>query len=62
MLGLLPGAGGTQRLPKFAGIPNSLDMMLTGKTLKVDKAKKFGIIDQVVKPLGPGQQTAEKRY
>jgi enoyl-CoA hydratase/long-chain 3-hydroxyacyl-CoA dehydrogenase len=62
MLGLLPGAGGTQRLPKLAGLPNSLDMMLTGKTLKADKAKKFGIVDQLVDPLGPGLNTAEIRY
>ncbi|ODN04728.1 Trifunctional enzyme subunit alpha, mitochondrial [Orchesella cincta] len=61
MLGLLPGAGGTQRLPKLAGLPNSLDMMLTGKTLKSDKAKKFGIVDQVLKPLGPGTDSAENR-
>lgn len=54
MLGLLPGAGGTQRLPKLTSIPNSLDMMLTGKTLKADKAKKFGIVDLLVNPLGPG--------
>ncbi len=61
MLGLLPGGGGTQRLPKLAGVPNSLDMMLTGKTLKVDRAKKWGIVDQVVKPLGPGLDQPEKR-
>ncbi|CAL8131627.1 unnamed protein product [Orchesella dallaii] len=61
MLGLLPGAGGTQRLPKLAGLPNSLDMMLTGKTLKSDKAKKFGIVDQVLKPLGPGIDSPENR-
>ncbi|EDO37710.1 predicted protein, partial [Nematostella vectensis] len=30
MLGLLPGAGGTQRLPRLVGLPDSLDMMLTG--------------------------------
>ncbi|ODN04707.1 Trifunctional enzyme subunit alpha, mitochondrial [Orchesella cincta] len=61
MLGLLPGAGGTQRLPKLAGLPNSLDMMLTGKTLKSDKAKKFGIVDQIIKPLGPGTDSAQNR-
>lgn len=54
MLGLLPGSGGTQRLPKLTSIPNTLDMVLTGKTLKADKAKKFGIVDMLVDPLGPG--------
>jgi len=59
MLGLLPGAGGTQRLPKLAGIPTSLDMALTGKTVKADKAKKLGIIDLLVPALGPGVEDAE---
>merc|ERR1712072_722971 len=34
MLGLLPGGGGTQRLPKLIGIQKALDMMLTGKNIK----------------------------
>ena len=40
MLGVLPGGGGTQRLPALTGLPNSLDMALTGKTLNAKKAKK----------------------
>lgn len=47
-LGLLPGAGGTQRLPRLAGIQTALDMMLTGKQLNAARAKKAGIIDKVV--------------
>uniref|UniRef100_A0A0B7B943 Trifunctional enzyme subunit alpha, mitochondrial n=1 Tax=Arion vulgaris TaxID=1028688 RepID=A0A0B7B943_9EUPU len=54
MLGLLPGAGGTQRLPKLISVPNALDLMLTGKTLKADRAKKLGLVDLTVEPLGPG--------
>ncbi|XP_035214897.1 trifunctional enzyme subunit alpha, mitochondrial-like [Stegodyphus dumicola] len=54
LLGLLPGAGGTQRLPRLISLPNALDMMLTGKTLKADRAKKMGLVDLVVEPLGPG--------
>ncbi len=54
MLGLLPGAGGTQRVPKLAGIPTALDLALTGKTLKADKAKKLGLVDLLVDPIGPG--------
>lgn len=54
MLGLLPGAGGTQRLPKLVGLPDSLDMMLTGKNIKSSKAKRMGLVDQLIKPLGPG--------
>lgn len=36
-LGLLPGAGGTQRLPKLVGIQQALQLALTGKMLKPDK-------------------------
>jgi len=59
MLGLLPGAGGTQRLPKLVGIPSALDMALTGKNIKAKKAKKMGLVNQIVEPLGPGLQDAE---
>lgn len=59
MLGLLPGAGGTQRLPALTSIPTALDLELTGKTVKADKAKKLGIVDLLVAPLGPGLQPAE---
>ncbi|XP_071487761.1 trifunctional enzyme subunit alpha, mitochondrial-like [Diadema antillarum] len=61
MLGLLPGGGGTQRLPKLIGIPNSLDMMLTGKNIPADKAKKMGLVDQLVDPLGPGVKPIDER-
>lgn len=59
ILGLLPGGGGTQRLPRLISIPNALDMELTGKTVRADKAKKFGIVDMLVDPLGPGLATAQ---
>lgn len=51
MLGLLPGCGGTQRLPKLVGAATALDMLLTGKTIKPDKAKKMGLVDFVTSPL-----------
>ncbi|CAI4221195.1 unnamed protein product [Auanema sp. JU1783] len=54
MLGLLPGAGGTQRLPKLVSLQNALDMTLTGKRVRADKAKKMGLVDQIVQPLGDG--------
>lgn len=57
MLGLLPGGGGTQRLPQTISLPNALDMMLTGKMIKADRAKKFGLVDMVVNRLGPGVGT-----
>uniref|UniRef100_A0A9J8CY59 Trifunctional enzyme subunit alpha, mitochondrial n=1 Tax=Cyprinus carpio carpio TaxID=630221 RepID=A0A9J8CY59_CYPCA len=61
MLGLLPGAGGTQRLPKMVGLPAAFDMMLTGRNIKADKAKKMGLVHQLVEPLGPGLKSAEER-
>uniref|UniRef100_A0A3B4AXP3 Trifunctional enzyme subunit alpha, mitochondrial n=1 Tax=Periophthalmus magnuspinnatus TaxID=409849 RepID=A0A3B4AXP3_9GOBI len=61
MLGLLPGAGGTQRLPKMVGLPGAFDMMLTGRNIRADKAKKMGLIDQLVDPLGPGLKSPEER-
>ena len=54
MLGLLPGSGGTQRMPKLVGVPNALDMCLTGKSVNGKKAKKLGLVDLVVDPLGAG--------
>lgn len=56
MLGLLPGAGGTQRVQKLTSIPTTLDLALTGKTIKADRAKKLGLVDLLVDPLGPGLQ------
>ncbi len=47
-LGLLPGGGGTQRLPELVGIPTALEMMLTGKNIYARKAKKIGLIDKLV--------------
>ncbi len=46
-LGIIPGFGGTYRLPKRIGLPNALDMILTGKSLKADKAKKLRLVDEV---------------
>lgn len=47
-LGLLPGGGGTQRLPRLIGIANALDLMLTGKMLSARRAMKTGLVDEVV--------------
>ena len=47
-LGLLPGAGGTQRLPRLIGAQDALDMMLKGRNVRMDEAKEKGIVDQVV--------------
>ena len=47
-LGLLPGSGGTQRLPKLVGVQKALDMMLTGKQLRAKQALKIGLVNDVV--------------
>lgn len=59
-LGLLPGAGGTQRLPKLIPITEALSIMLTGKTLPAVKAKKIGLIDCIVQPIGAGIKPADE--
>ncbi len=52
MLGLLPAGGGTQRLPRLIGLRQALPLMLTGKNVRVRKAKKLGLIDEIVVPYG----------
>jgi 3-hydroxyacyl-CoA dehydrogenase/enoyl-CoA hydratase/3-hydroxybutyryl-CoA epimerase len=47
-LGLLPGGGGTQRLPRLVGLQSALDMMLAGKNVFPYPAKKMGLVDKVV--------------
>ncbi len=47
-LGLLPGASGTQRLPRLAGVPTALDIMLSGNPVSAADALVAGIIDRVV--------------
>src|SRR5437762_6325394 len=47
-LGLIPGAGGTQRLPRLIGIAQALDLILTGKSVRASKARRLGLLDEVV--------------
>lgn len=47
-LGLLPGSGGTQRLPQLVGVQQGLTMMLTAKQLRARQALKAGLVDEVV--------------
>lgn len=47
-LGLLPGATGTQRLPRLIGVKNALDAMIAGRPLAAKKALELGAIDQIV--------------
>ncbi|MGI9089807.1 MAG: fatty acid oxidation complex subunit alpha FadJ [Gemmatimonadaceae bacterium] len=49
-LGLIPGAGGTQRLPRLIGVRAALDMILTGKNIRARKALQIGLVDEMVHP------------
>ncbi|QIN78767.1 enoyl-CoA hydratase/isomerase family protein [Rubrobacter marinus] len=46
-LGLLPGNGGTQRLPRLIGAPKALDLMITGRRLSPPEAHELGILDRL---------------
>ncbi len=50
-LGLIPGLGGTQRLPRLISVPDALDMILTGKQVPAKKAFKIGLVDDLCHPL-----------
>ena len=47
-LGLLPGAGGTQRLPRLIGAATALDMIVSGDPVSTERAKELGIVDEIV--------------
>jgi 3-hydroxyacyl-CoA dehydrogenase len=47
-LGIVPGAGGTQRLPRLVGIENALDLLLSGALIDSTRARDLGLIDEIV--------------
>jgi len=47
-LGLIPGGGGTQRLPRLVGLGNAMRLILTGDMISAEEAKEMGLVDQVV--------------
>jgi enoyl-CoA hydratase len=47
-LGIIPGAGGTQRLPRLVGLAKALDILLRGRTLTPEEALAIGLIDRVI--------------
>ena len=49
-LGILPGAGGCQRLPRLVGLRAALDMILAGKSERAQKAFRIGMVDELVSP------------
>jgi 3-hydroxyacyl-CoA dehydrogenase/enoyl-CoA hydratase/3-hydroxybutyryl-CoA epimerase len=51
-LGLLPGGGGTQHLPRLIGVQQALTLMLTGKNTYPEKARRIGLVDALIHPPG----------
>ncbi|WP_423141137.1 3-hydroxyacyl-CoA dehydrogenase NAD-binding domain-containing protein [Parablastomonas sp. CN1-191] len=51
-VGLLPGSGGTQRLPRIAGTKVALDLLLTGRTVRPDESLKLRLVDAVAPAAG----------
>jgi 3-hydroxyacyl-CoA dehydrogenase / enoyl-CoA hydratase / 3-hydroxybutyryl-CoA epimerase len=49
-LGLIPGMGGTQRLPRLIGLQAALDMILTGRNVRARRALQLGLVDEMVHP------------
>jgi 3-hydroxyacyl-CoA dehydrogenase / enoyl-CoA hydratase / 3-hydroxybutyryl-CoA epimerase len=49
-LGLMPGAGGTQRLPRLIGVQRALGLIMQGKQLATDQALEMGLVDELVEP------------
>jgi 3-hydroxyacyl-CoA dehydrogenase/enoyl-CoA hydratase/3-hydroxybutyryl-CoA epimerase len=49
-LGIIPGAGGTQRLPRLIGLQRALDMILTGRNVRAKRAYQMGLADEIVHP------------
>ena len=58
-LGLFPGGGGTQRLPRLIGEARAKEMMFTGEPVTAEKAEKIGLVNRVTAS-GEGMETARK--
>lgn len=56
-LGLIPGYGGTQRLPRLVGVGRALDMVMTGRTVAAEEALAMGLVNRIVQ--APGLEAAK---
>lgn len=51
-LGVIPGFGGTQRLPRLVGLGMAMELLATGRQVKADEAKEIGLVNRVTEPEG----------
>jgi 3-hydroxyacyl-CoA dehydrogenase len=58
-LGLLPGSGGTQRLPRLIGVQAALDMMISGETVNRARAQSLGLVDGALGSAGVAEAAVE---
>src|ERR1700757_279371 len=58
LIGILPGSGGTQRLPRLIGPKAAMEMITSGRHVPTDEAKRLGIIDELVEEDGDLRQAA----
>ena len=58
-LGLLPGNGGTQRLPRIIGVPKALDLMVTGRAISPGEAHALGILNRLFAAAEIAEKTRE---
>jgi enoyl-CoA hydratase len=58
-LGIIPGGGGTQRMPRIVGTGNAMKLILSGELIRADEAFRIGLIDEVVEPEKLRERTLE---
>lgn len=57
-LGILPGGGGTQRLPRLVGLGRALRLIMTGEMISAEEAERIGLVDEVVDDADLARRTA----